>query len=85
MPRTQFSIRTLLWLTVVTAGGFTFGHSMAPKYAPKWGTPKIRHAGFLAVEKIWPTGRMEQYRISFVLNNCTPDIGSPEREGVARP
>lgn len=85
MPRLQFSIRTLLLFTLVVAVGFAFGHSMAPKYAPKWGTPKIRHTGILAGEKIWPTGRIEQYRINFVLDNCTPDIGSPEREGAARP
>lgn len=85
MPRIHFSLRTLLFLTLVVAVGFAFGHSMAPKYAPKCGTPKIRQTDLLAGEKIWPTGRIEQYRICFVLNNCTPDIGIPDRKGAARP
>ncbi len=76
----QFSLKDFLLLIAIMAAGLVFGRSMAPKYAPKWGIPKVRHTGFLAEERIWPTGRIEQYRFIFVVDNCTPDIRPPQHE-----
>ncbi|HUY90584.1 MAG TPA: hypothetical protein VMV10_17735 [Pirellulales bacterium] len=59
MPRPQFSIRTLLWLTLAALAAYTFGPSILADYAPKWGKPTERLTSKDVVEKRWSTGRVE--------------------------
>ena len=63
MRRPQFSIRTLLWLTLVVAIGFTIGPPLMRNYAPKWGNPRWRWIGDAEIEMRWPSGRVESSRV----------------------
>jgi hypothetical protein len=59
MPRLQFGIRTLLWLTLIVAAFLGVGLPLTRSHAPRWGKPtyELRRGG--AVELQWPTGRVE--------------------------
>jgi hypothetical protein len=59
MPRPQFTIRTLLWLTLVVALACVFGPPLARGYAPRWGVPSYRVIGNASLEVHYPTGRVE--------------------------
>jgi hypothetical protein len=66
MPRPQFSIRTLLWLTLVIGAGCALGRPLVRNYAPKWGEPEERITAYsdgwngFEIESSWPTGRVER-------------------------
>jgi len=66
MPRLQFSIRTLLWLTLVVAVGFALVPPLVRNYAPKWGKPSSREIGPQEIEIRWPTGRVHRYKSRYV-------------------
>ena len=59
MPRPQFSIRTLLWLTLVVAIFCALGPPLVRNYAPKWGAIEYRIIGEATLELHWSTGRVE--------------------------
>lgn len=69
MSRPQFSIRTLLWLTLAVAIGFAIGPPLARNYAPKWGEPQKRTTAYswngIEIESTWPTGRVERRDFSW--------------------
>lgn len=82
MPRPQFTIRTLLWLTLVAAVGFAIGPPLVRNYAPKWGEPEHRSLGENAGELRCPTGRVE--RIDLVITEAEATIAGPQNEPSSR-
>ena len=59
MPRPQFSIRTLLWLTLVVAVCCALWPTLVRTYAPRWGNLEYRVIGKTTFELHWSTGRVE--------------------------
>ena len=59
MPRPQFTIRTLLWLTLGVGVCCAVGPPLVRNCAPKWGRPSYHLVSETELLRTWPTGRVE--------------------------